>query len=119
MPRLIKSKIDLAKIHGAQVVKKNGHTWLNITEAKLFEGKNGALYLDLAMFETTNDKFGNDWRISQDLPQAFRESGAKGQILGNGKNKDYGNGAPAQRSEQPAPRPTPTTPADDGDQVPF
>jgi hypothetical protein len=120
MPNLIKSKLDLAKIHGAKVLKKDGRTFIEITDSKLFEGKTGAIYLDLAQFETTNDKFGNDWRISQDLPQAFRDSGAKGPILGNGKNKAYGQSAPApQPHRQSVPPPPPLSAPDDGSSVPF
>jgi len=119
MPKLIKSKLDLAKIHGAKVLKKDGRTFIEITDSKLFKGKNGAIYLDLAQFETTNDKFGNDWRISQDLPQAFRESGERGPILGNGKNKDYAQPAPAQPHRQATPPPPPLSATDDDSTIPF
>jgi len=119
MPQLIKSKIDLAKIHGAKVLKKDGRTFIEVTACQLFEGKNGALYLDLAQFETTADQYGNDWRISQDLPKAIRESGVeRGPILGNGKNKQYG------AQQQPAPQPQTETrtimnQAQESEDVPF
>jgi hypothetical protein len=120
MPNLIKAKIDLAKIHGAKVHKKADRTFIEITESRLFEGKTGAIYLDLAQFETANDKFGNDWRISQDLPQAFRDSGAKGPILGNGKNKAYGQSAPApQPHRQSVPPPPPLNNDGADSEVPF
>jgi hypothetical protein len=119
MPNLIKAKVDLAKIHGAKVLKKDGRTFLELTDAKLFEGKNGALYLDLAMFETPGHEYG-DWRISQDVPQAFRESGVKGAILGNGKNKSYGQSAPApQPHRQSVPPPPPLSAPDESVDVPF
>ena len=112
MPTLIKSKIDLAKIHGAKVLKKDGRIFVEVTDSKLFEGKNGALYLDVAMFETPGHQYG-DWLISQDLPQAFRGTDAKGAILGNGKNKEYGQPAAQQPHRQSVPPPPPRS--DDGD----
>jgi hypothetical protein len=106
MPTIIKAKIDLAKIHRAKVLKKDGRTFIEVTECHLFEGRNGALYLDAALFPTPGDQFGNDYRVTQDLPKAMRDSGERGAILGNAKNKDIGGGggqAPAQRPE-PAPQ---------------
>jgi hypothetical protein len=122
MPNLIKSNIDLAKIHGAKVVKKDADIWLKLTDSKLFEGKNGALYLDLAQFETTNDQYGNDWRISQDLPKELRDAGVeRGPILGNGKNKAYGSSAPAKANTPPPARSQKPVvpPADDSSEIPF
>lgn len=103
MPTLIKCKIDIAKVHGAKVLKKDRRTFVEVTACKLFEGKNGALYVDFAMFPTSDDKFGNDWRITQDLPKELRNKGEKGPILGNAKNKDFGGGggASAPRSQAP------------------
>ena len=97
MTQIITGKIDLAKIHGAKVLKKDGRTFIEVTASQLFEGKNGALYLDLTLFASTNDQYGNDWRINQDLPRALRDGGAKGAILGNGKNKTIGGGSPAPK----------------------
>jgi hypothetical protein len=116
MPELLKAKIDLAKIHGARVVKKGADIWLKLTDAQLFEGQNGALYLDAALFPSPGDKFGNSHRITQDLPKAIRDSGVeRGPILGNAKTKAYGQGSPA-----PAQRPAPAPQTDIMDEdVPF
>jgi len=84
---MITAKIDITKIKGAKVLKKDGRTFLEITQSGLFEGKNGAVYVDLSIWETKDDKFGNDWRINQDLGKDARAAGEKGAILGNGKNR--------------------------------
>ncbi len=127
MPNLIKAKIDLAKIHGAKVLKKDNRIFIELTDAKLFEGKNGALYLDLAQFETEEDQYGNHWRISQDLPQPIRDAGTvdRGPIVGNGKNKTYGAANKPARSSATGsagakPTNSPAGPADNVDEdVPF
>jgi len=113
MPELITAKIDLAKIHGAKVLRKDGRTFIEVTDCGLFEGKNGALYLDLALFATPGGEYG-DWRITQDLPKARREAGERGAILGNGKNKLRG------QASAPKPAPAPAQQADINDEdVPF
>ncbi len=114
MPDIIKAKIDLAKIHGAKILKKDGRTFIEVTACQLFEGKNGALYLDCALFETPEDQYGNSHRITQDLSKALRDAGERGAILGNAKVQGYG----AQKPTQTAPKPTQTS-ADEGDDVPF
>jgi hypothetical protein len=116
MPELLKAKIDLAKIHGAKVLRKDGRTFIEVTACQLFEGQNGALYLDAALFPTPDDKYSNSHRITQDLPRAIRDAGTdRGPILGNAKTKAYGQGSPA-----PAPRPAPAQQADINDEdVPF
>jgi hypothetical protein len=114
MPELLKAKIDLAKIHGAKVLRKDGRIFIEVTACQLFEGKNGALYLDAALFPTPQDQFGNSHRITQDLPRALRDAGERGPILGNAKAQTYGApAAPAQRPATPPP-----APAEDED-VPF
>jgi hypothetical protein len=96
------------------VHKKNGRTFIEVTDCGLYEGKNGALYLDTTLFPTPGGEFG-DYRITQDLPKARRDAGERGAILGNGKVRSVGGGqAPAQRPATPPPAP------DDGDsEVPF
>lgn len=106
MPTLISAKIDLTKILGARVLKKDGRTFLELTDAQLFEGKNGALYLDATLFPTPGGQYG-DYRITQDLPKARRDAGERGAILGNGKNRETrgGSAVPAQQSRpQQAPQ---------------
>lgn len=83
---MITAKADLCKIKGVKFLQKDGRKFLEITDAKLYEGKNGAVYLDLALFESPDDKFGNDWRVCQSVSKEARAAGDKGAILGNGKN---------------------------------
>ncbi len=56
-----------------------------IDKSHLFEGKNGAKYLDIILIETPDNRFGNDYMVAQSVSKEARESGAKGAILGNGK----------------------------------
>jgi hypothetical protein len=65
-----------------------------IDKAKLFEGKNGAKYLDVCLIDTPNDKYGNSHMIVQSVSKEEREAGVKGAILGNAKTI----GQPAPRS---------------------
>lgn len=113
MPTLINAKIDLAKILGAKVLKKDGRTFVEVTDCHLFEGKAGALYLDATLYPTPGGQYG-DYRVTQDLPKARRDAGERGAILGNGKNREVGGGS------SHAPRPTPAPQADINDEdVPF
>ena len=114
MPNIIKCKIDLAKLHGARVLKKDGRTFIEVTACQLFEGKNGALYLDCALFETPADPYGNSHRIPQDLAKPLRDAGQRGAILGNAKIQGIGQPKPA-----PTPTPTTQTSDDEGSDVPY
>jgi hypothetical protein len=57
-----------------------------ITKNRLFEGKNGAKYLNIVLIETPNDKYGNDFMIVEETSKEEREAGKRGTILGNAKN---------------------------------
>lgn len=113
MPTLINAKIDLAKILGARVLKKDGRTFVEVTAAQLYEGKAGALYLDVTLYPTPGGQYG-DHRITQDLPKARRDAGERGAILGNGKNRGVGGSSRPQAQHQ-----APATTADDGEDVPY
>lgn len=65
---MIRVKIDVTKID----------------KTKLFKGAKGT-YLDLTLFETPDSKYGDDYRVVQDLGKDARARGEKGAILGNGK----------------------------------
>lgn len=58
---------------------------IKIRKELLFPGKNGAKYLDIALIESVDDAYGNDFMIVQSLPQSERDAGKRGPILGNGK----------------------------------
>lgn len=116
MPPNSKAKIDLAKIHGAKVLRKDGRTFIELTACQLYERKNGAIYLELALFETPADPYGNSHRITQDLAKPLRDAKAKGAILGNAKGTSYGQ--PGASSQPTAPKPAPAA-SDDAEDIPF
>ncbi len=76
---------------------------IDVTKIKkehLFEGKNGAKYLNVVMWENREgvDSYGNSHMAVQELPKELRDAGEKGPILGNAK--EFG-GAPKQQSTPP------------------
>ena len=78
-----------------------------IDKKRLFKGKKGT-YLDATIFIDTNqqDQYGHNGFLSQDVSKEEKESGVKGNILGNAKvfwsDSGTSNGQSAQ-SSQPAP----------------
>ena len=116
---MIVSKLDLCKITGVRFLQKDGRKFLEITDAGLYEGKNGAVYLDFVLFDTPDDKYGNDWRVCQSVSQEARQRGEKGPILGNGKNKGQAQRTPTTGSSGGKPTHNPAGPADDGQDIPF
>jgi len=83
---MIKLKIDVTKID----------------KAKLFRAESGAVYLDVILIETPTSEY-NDYMAVQDLPNADRDAGLKGAILGNAKvvKKDAAPAPAAAVSEEP------------------
>ncbi len=59
-----------------------------IDKSRLFDGKNGAKYLDAIMIETPDNKFGNSHVIIQSVTKEERAAGVKGAIIGNAKIGD-------------------------------
>lgn len=94
---MIAGKIDVSKID----------------KAALFKGAKGT-YLDIILFETPDDKFGNDYRITQGISKERRDAGERGPIIGNAKI--VGQGKPA--ASKPAPKTAPKQEKLDED-VPF
>jgi len=107
-----------------------------IDQSRLFSGKKGR-YLDIALIDTPNDKYGNDFMVVQSVSKEDREAGKKGPILGNGKYPAKRDGAvqpaaPAPKYDThyasgthtaapPAPKPPAPKQAElpDGEDVPF
>ena len=56
-----------------------------INKEYLYEGKQGK-YLNIVLFPTENDQYGNDWIVKQSLTKEQRAAGVKAPIIGNGKN---------------------------------
>ena len=65
-----------------------------ITKEKLVKGEKG-LYLNCALLETPDSKYGDDYMIVEEISKEEREAGQKGEILGNGKVFDGGGGKPS------------------------
>ena len=81
-----------------------------IDKSALFKGAKGT-YLDVILFETPDDQYGNDYRVVQSLSKERRAAGDKGAILGNGKV--YGQSQASAGEENQAP------PDDTYDYLPF
>lgn len=98
---------------------------IDVTKIKkehLFEGKNGAKYLNVVLWENRDgvDSYGNSHMAVQELPRELRDAGQKGPILGNAK--EFGGQskpapAPARRQSTPGRNPEPED--DSFDSVPF
>lgn len=95
---------------------------IDVTKIKkehLFEGKNGAKYLNIVMWEGRDgvDSYGNSHMAVQELPKELRDAGEKGPILGNAKEF----GGQSKPATQHRPRGGKTPPVDDYDDsdIPF
>lgn len=107
----IKLKIDVTKLD----------------KSAFFHGKNGAVYVDLVMWETPDSQYGDDYRVNQDMPKERRDAGEKGKIVGNGKNfgdsKRVENRPQSQGGTRPPIKRPPADPNldpdDDGSGIPF
>jgi Ser-tRNA(Ala) deacylase AlaX len=81
MSKLVAIKIDVSKID----------------KARLFQGKNGAQYLDATVFINEEaGQYGDHGMITQSVSKEEREAGVKGAILGNVKTLgEFGDNKPA------------------------
>lgn len=111
------AKINLAKITGAKVHKKDGRIFLEITNSPLFHGKAGAIYLDAVFHEKANE-YGDDGFLAESLSKAAREKGEKGAILGNWKYMPSRDNPLPERPARST-RSAQQTPTDDGEDIPF
>ena len=70
--------------------------------ARIFNGKNGAQYLDATIFVDMNelDQYGNSGMITQSVSKDEKAQGVKGNILGNGKLFWVENGQAPQAQQQ-------------------
>lgn len=99
---------------------------LKIPKDRIFVGKKGK-YLDLVLVENKGgtDDYGNDGFISVSITKAERDTGGRGEIVGNWKRVGERPAAPAPRPQQPAPAPARRKPADpdldapEEDDIPF
>jgi hypothetical protein len=92
-----------------------------LDKAFFFTGKNGGKYVDLILWESTNDKFGNDFSVKQGFPKEVTEkhkaAGVKIPFVGNAKWMGQKPNAPKYDDNKPYHSPdSPSTPDED---VPF
>jgi hypothetical protein len=102
-----------------------------IDKSRLFEGKNGAKYLDAVLIETPNNQYGDSHMIAQSVTKEERLAGVKGAIIGNaktigqtnGQQSNQTNGRPPRRQSAPPPAgsnmPTKPLPDYDDENIPF
>ena len=105
-----------------------------IDKARLFQGKNGAKYLDVTTFVDLDNpsQYGDHGFITQDVSKEERAQGVKGEILGNAKvfyndsqqqNKPHpnqtGGFAPQPQPQGFKPQPQPEPSIDFDDDCPF
>jgi hypothetical protein len=107
---MIVIKTDLTKIDGAKLLEKDGRTFLELTDANLYKGKNGALYLDQVLFDSPDSPYNDDYMVCQSVSKEDRMSGKKGAILGNGK---------ILQTKTRSLRETPADRKADDDEIPF
>jgi hypothetical protein len=106
MSNIIYLKIDVTKID----------------KARLFEGKNGAKYLDLVCVPSRNSQYGDTHFITQSCSKDERLSGVKMPIIGNAKEQppraERSDSTPFDGQKAP-PRTSPPPAAEDTEDVPF
>jgi hypothetical protein len=107
MANLIYIKIDVTKID----------------KARLFEGRNGAKYLDLVCVPTSNSQYGDTHFITQSCSKEERQAGKKMPIIGNAKEQpprqQRSDSTPFDGQKAPPPRSSNPPPAEDTEDVPF
>lgn len=89
MPNIIQVKIDMNKVD----------------KSRFFNGRNGALYLDLVLLPVRESKYGETHMVKQSVTKDERAAKVQLPILGNAKEM---GGAP---TNEPAPRYAPPAPA--------
>ena len=71
---------------------------MKIDKAHLYKGKSGT-YLDFAVFESGDSKYGDSHCLVQSVGKEAREAGAKGAIIGNLKPVEGGGGGAAAEKD--------------------
>lgn len=99
----ITAKINLAKLPKTVIIDKKGKSgdmirgiFIPIELNHLFEGKDGAIYLDTIAFEISNPQYNDTHMVKQSLPKDVRQKMTKEQqdnqpIIGN-LNANFGGG---------------------------
>lgn len=93
----------------------------NIDKKRLFNGKKGAVYLDVTLLENRDgeDQYGNHFMIVQDVTKEEREAGVKGPILGNAKKLEQTQRQNTQRAAKAVHKAADDATTVEDDDVPF
>lgn len=69
-----------------------------IDKKHLYKGKKGT-YLNVALVNTPDSNYGQDYMVTQDLPKEARDAGERGPILGNASALFLADGTPAKKED--------------------
>ena len=114
-----KIKLNLLKLTGAKrFTSKDGEDFVAIPiSANHMFANERSVYLDLTAVENKDgpDQYGNEGFVALDVPKELRESGTKGNIIGNWKHLQK------RTADKPAPVAKKAAPKDDldDDPIPF
>lgn len=98
---------------------------INVDQIKkehLYQGQKGT-YLNVALVNTPDSTYGQDYMVTQDIPRELRDAGHKSPILGNAKALYLEDGKPANdEGKKAAPKAqagTAEAKSKDNDDLPF
>ena len=92
-----------------------------VLKEHLYNGAKGT-YLDLVLFNTPENQYGDDFVVKQDLGKEAREAGTESPILGNAKAWDLSgqkNPGGGQVAPPPVAPSTSSAPSSVNDNLPF
>lgn len=99
---LIAIKINLGKLPKSSIIERNGKKFLvaNISDTRLFEGKDGNVYLDGVAIPYKEKKYDDDYFITESVSQDERKAGTKGEIIGTARVLGGGGGGDATNDQE-------------------
>lgn len=88
-----------------------------IDKKHLYKGKKGT-YLNVALVNTPDSQYGQDYMVTQDIPKEARDAGERGPILGNASALFLEDGVPAKKEGNTEMTAAPVE-GDKSDDLPF
>lgn len=73
---------------------------INITDTRLFKGKDGNVYLDAVAIPYKEKKYDDDYFIAESVSQDERKAGTQGEIIGNARVLGGGGGSDKATNDQ-------------------
>ncbi len=89
-----------------------------IDKKHLYKGKKGT-YLNLALVNTPDSQYGQDYMVTQDISKEARDAGERGPILGNASALFLEDGRPAAKQDGQASKSAPVENEKSGTDLPF